>query len=49
MNNKCEMNIQRDLLGRIKRITTKNCSDKQVNSALKKRNVNLREVNLVRN
>lgn len=46
----CKISIKRNFLGlgRINKVTAKDCDYKQIESALKKRNINLGEINLIK-
>ena len=49
-NKTCKIVIKRGLIGMgsIKKITMKNCNDKQVSNVFKKRNFNINDVNLIK-
>lgn len=47
MKEKCKIKIKRDWLGRYKEVTiSKDCNKKQLEPALKKRNININDINL---
>lgn len=47
-SNRCEIKVERNLFGQVEKVIAKDCSDKQVEATLKRRNINIGEINLIK-